>query len=195
MILGIIITVLTVLIDQGTKILVSANMEVGDTIVLIKNVFQIHYVRNTGAAYGLFSESRWIFLVISSLVIIALPFFMYRYRRFGKIFIIPIAMVLGGAISNMIDRVFFGSVIDFMEPLFLPFGSFTNNFADIFVNVGAIFLFIYFVFINKEIWKDSKKDKKETPIIESETSDINQVQEENIQIENIEEENENITSN
>ena len=199
MILGIIIAVVSILIDQITKILVNGNMELGQIIVLIPKVFQLHYVHNEGAAYGLFSNARWIFLVISAIIIIAIPFFMYKFRRFGKFYIISLSLVLGGAISNMIDRVFLGYVIDFMEPVFLPFGNFTNNFADIFVNVGAISLFVYLIFINKEIWKDDKKKRNKEAAVSEESTE--QAEESNEQIEEsteeveepIKEENETVT--
>ncbi len=167
MVLSIIIAVLIIAIDQISKHIVDANMALGESIELIKNVFSITYVRNEGAAYGIFANNKWIFMVISIIIIGIVIFAFIKYKEFGLMFQIPLALIFGGAVGNMIDRIFLGYVIDFLEPTFLPFAKFTNNIADICINVGAIFLAIYFIFINKVLWKDDKKKEKSDENTES----------------------------
>lgn len=181
MIIGLIIAIITVVIDQITKNLVSSSMYLGESKVLIDKILSITYIHNTGAAYGLFSDTRWIYMALSIIIIVAIPFFYIRFRKFGLFYHISLALIFGGAIGNMIDRVFLGYVIDFIEPVFLPFGKFVDNFADIFVNVGAIMLAIYILFINKTILKSNKNVIKENTesnenIIEEQIENDNQTE-------------------
>lgn len=169
MVISIIVAVLIIAIDQISKHIVAQNMEVGESIEVIKNIFSITYVHNEGAAYGILSNARWVFMVVSVIIIVGITIAFFKFKSFGLMFKIPVALIFGGAVSNMVDRVFLGYVIDFMEPTFLPFLKFTNNFADICINVGAILLLIYFLFINKVLWVDDKK-KKEEKIENNETN-------------------------
>ena len=174
MIIGIIVAVLTIVIDQVSKNLIASSMNVGESKVFIDKILNITYIHNEGAAYGLFANARWIFMAISILIILAIPYFYIKYRKFGLFYQISLGLIFGGAVANMIDRIFLGYVVDFLEPVFLPFGKFINNFADIFVNVGAIMLAVYLIFINKTIFKSDKKDKS----VES-TTENNQINQEN----------------
>jgi len=130
-------------------------MQVGESIVLIKNLFSLTYVRNEGAAWGILANHRWIFLVLTATAIIAIPIITYKLRDFGYFFGTSMALIWGGAIGNMIDRLFYGSVVDFIEATFIDFPVF--NIADSCVVVGGIMLFIYLVFINKTLFKSEKK--------------------------------------
>ncbi len=163
------ISILVVVFDQLSKTIVSTNMEVGDSIVIIEKVLSFTYVRNEGAAWGILSDHRWIFLVLTALAIIAIPIITYKLRGFGYFFAIAMSLIWGGAIGNMIDRLFIGSVVDFIEVTFIEYPVF--NIADSCVVIGGIMLFIYLVFINKTLFRsEKKKDKKEeTNVSETET--------------------------
>lgn len=149
------ISILVVTLDQLSKTIVANNMQVGESIVLIKNLFSLTYVRNEGAAWGILANHRWIFLVLTATAIIAIPIITYKLRDFGYFFGTSMALIWGGAIGNMIDRLFYGSVVDFIEATFIDFPVF--NIADSCVVVGGIMLFIYLVFINKTLFKSEKK--------------------------------------
>ncbi len=149
------ISILVVTLDQLSKTIVANNMQVGESIVLIKNLFSLTYVRNEGAAWGILANHRWIFLVLTAIAIIAIPIITYKLRDFGYFFGTSMALIWGGAIGNMIDRLFYGSVVDFIEATFIDFPVF--NIADSCVVVGGIMLFIYLVFINKTLFKSEKK--------------------------------------
>ena len=159
-----------VAIDQATKWIVMLNMELGESIPLIKDVFHFTYIRNAGASFGSFSESRWVFMVISTVMIAAMIFYLVKYRPQKKLLYIPVSMIIGGGIGNMIDRLFYGesfgngTVVDFLD-----FCAFPNlwmwifNVADAFVVVGAGILFVYLLIdiINEEKEKKSVKTVKE----------------------------------
>ena len=105
----------------------------------------------------------WIFLVISFVAIIALPVFLYKYRKAPFLFGFSLSLIIGGAIGNMIDRLFApnGGVTDFIEFGFMEFPIF--NVADIFVCIGAVLLFVYLAFLDKVVFPADEKKKTTCP--------------------------------
>ena len=153
--LSALITIIAVALDQFTKVLVSRNMALGDTIPIIKDVLHITYVENRGAAFSRLSESRWVFLTFSTLAIAAIIYVMIKFRReLSKLSSLSLAMVLGGAIGNMIDRtfrggvLFDGAVVDFIDFRLINFAVF--NVADSFVCVGAVLLVLSVILDEKK---------------------------------------------
>ena len=159
MLLWIIIIVASILLDQITKIIVIETMNLGHSIVIWEDIFSFTRVHNYGAAWGMLSDHRWVFIVITAIAIIVMPIFLYRYRKLHPLFGFSLSLVIGGAIGNMIDRLFRGYVIDFLDATFIDFPVF--NVADICVVCGAIMMFVYILFFDKELF--SGKDKKKAP--------------------------------
>lgn len=160
-----------VALDQATKWIVILNMEIGESIPFIKGVFHFTYIRNPGAAFGSLSNSRWIFIVLSTVMIAGMIFYLVKYRPKAKLFYIPTSMIIGGGIGNMIDRLFYGdtfgdgTVVDFLDFCAFPkLWSWIFNVADSFVCVGAAILFIYLLV---EIIKEEKiKAKQKSESVE-----------------------------
>jgi signal peptidase II len=132
--------VISLILDQLTKYLVVHSFKLGETLPLWQGVFHLTYVRNTGAAFSLFSQGggwlRWLSLIVS-LGLIALAWFgpaMNTFEQLGYSFI------LGGALGNGIDRFLNSSVVDFLDFRLINFAVF--NLADVFINVGIVFLLI-----------------------------------------------------
>ena len=157
MILWCIIIAALVILDQVTKILVAGNMILHESIPVIPKLFSLTYIHNYGAAWGMFSEQRWIFLVITAAALIIMPIILYRYRKLHFLFGFSLSMILAGAIGNMIDRVFLGYVVDFIEAVFIDFPVF--NVADICVTVGAFLMAIYLIFLDKTFFVDKPKNE------------------------------------
>ena len=155
------ISVLVVVFDQLSKTIVATNMAVGESIVIIEHILSFTFVKNEGAAWGILANHRWIFLVLTAIAIIVIPIITYKFREFGYFFGVSMALIWGGAIGNMIDRLFSGKVVDFIEVTFIDYPVF--NIADSCVVVGGIMLFIYLVFINKTLFKSDSKKKKTNP--------------------------------
>ena len=149
----------SVILDQVTKLIVVKNMELYETAPFIKGIIEFRYIENRGAAWGMFSESRWIFIIISAAALIPLPMLLYKYRNPHFLFGFSLSLVIGGAAGNMIDRVFAGAVVDFLNFQFIDFPVF--NVADICVTAGAALMFIYLIFIDKEFFRDKKKEEAE----------------------------------
>ena len=161
MILYISIVLASILLDQATKLWAIECLDIFERIDAIPFFINFYHIKNPGAAWGMFSDNRWIFLVISSVAIIALPIFLYKFRRAPKIFGISLSLIMGGAAGNMIDRLFApnGYVTDFIEFAFMDFPIF--NVADICVCIGAFMLFIYLAFFDKVVFPPDEKKKKE----------------------------------
>lgn len=155
--LALAVTLVGILLDQLTKLLVSGGMARGDTIPIIKDVLHITYVRNTGAAFGMLADHRWVFLAVSTVTILALAVFLLRTASRDPLLIVSVSMVLSGGIGNMIDRLALGYVVDFIDFRLINFAVF--NGADSFVCVGAALLFLAVLLEPK---------KKEEPAAEDE---------------------------
>lgn len=153
------VTILTVLTDLVTKLIVMNTMTLGQSIPIIKNVLHITYITNKGAAFGSFTDARWLFMTLSTLLIVFLAVLLIVWDDRSPLFYVSVSMVLGGGIGNMIDRIFYGEVVDFID--FCAFPSLWQwifNGADSFVCIGVALLVIYYV--RAEI--NNAKSKKET---------------------------------
>lgn len=105
----------TFALDQFTKELVKASMEPGDVIPVIPPVLDLHYITNRGVAFGLFSRFGDVFVPIA-LVIMTIIFGYYRSLATRRFWLrLALGMQLGGALGNLLDRLRFGSVVDFVE--------------------------------------------------------------------------------
>ena len=134
-----------VVIDQVTKRLAVAGLSEIDTYPLIKGALHLTYTENTGAAFGMLKDSRWVFMVVSAAAIILIPIVIALYAKRYPFACICLAMILGGGIGNMIDRVMLGYVIDFIDFRLIHFAIF--NGADSFVTVGEFMLIIYMIYV------------------------------------------------
>lgn len=139
-----------VIFDQITKIWAINTLKGGKTITIIPNFFRFVYVENFGAAFGILQHKRWIFILISVIVILAILLLLLRnYNRLNLFVKISLAMLLGGAIGNFIDRVRLGYVVDFLSfRLFNAYEFPVFNIADTFIVIGTFLVFIL-VLMNK----------------------------------------------
>jgi signal peptidase II len=143
----IIIVIVGIILDQLSKNWMIQNMKYMSKVI-IPGVLQYSYVENTGAAFGMLSKNTILlgcFSVVMSAVFI---FFLIKYRKsLSMLSRISLALIISGAIGNAIDRIMRGFVIDFIELLFVNFAIF--NIADICITMGAIFLGISIIFIER----------------------------------------------
>lgn len=155
-----------VFLDMLTKSLIESNLELGQQIVLIPNFLSITYVLNEGAAFSVLEGQRWFFITVTSIAVILVLFYLiYDCDRLTVLMKIAIALIVGGAIGNFIDRLMLGAVRDFIEIIYfgkdLPllgesFAIF--NVADSGITVGTILLIIGILI---GYHKKDKKDKTE----------------------------------
>ncbi len=160
----------TVGIDRLTKWLVTSNMQLNDTIHLIKigdtEVLNLYYCLNSGAAFSRLSGQTILLIVLTSIVIVGLLFLMITKRVKRPVYMAAISLIIGGGIGNLIDRIFNnGLVVDFIDVRIINFAIF--NFADICAVCGAGLLMI--VVIVDEIRE--KKRKKSASAQNNEVTD------------------------
>lgn len=141
---------LLVVLDQFTKVLALQNLKGQEPITIIPDVFQLLYVENRGAAFGILQNKQWVFLIITAIVLAALIWVLPRMSR--ERHFLPLRLCLcfigAGAVGNMIDRIFRGYVVDFFYFKLIDFPVF--NVADIYVTTSAIVLIFLIVFLYKE---------------------------------------------
>ena len=143
-------------LDQLVKFLVRANIPLGGSVPFLPCLMDLTYVQTTGAAFSLFTGHTWalglVSLAVSAALAVGLAKPVFRHP-FGRC---ALAVVLAGAVGNLIDRFAFGFVTDMFRTLFIRFAVF--NVADICVVAGGIALCVYAVF-----FYDRLEPKKEAP--------------------------------
>jgi signal peptidase II len=120
-----------VILDQFIKWLVDAVWITGTSKVVIPKLITFTYSQNTGAAFGMF-QGWTLFLILFSVIVIAV--ITYYYKQIPKKMVPWVALVIGGAVSNLIDRVLLGHVVDYIQIVAWP----TFNLADCGITVGTI---------------------------------------------------------
>ena len=133
-----------VALDQLVKFLVRTKLPLYHTIEMLPGLLNLTYVQNTGAAFSLFEENTLILALFSLVISIGIIMFMVKRpmpHRFGRF---TMALVLGGAVGNLIDRFFLGYVVDMFAFGFIDFPVF--NVADISLVCGGILLCVYVMF-------------------------------------------------
>ena len=105
-IISLVLVLVVVGLDQLTKYLVITNMSLEESIAVIPGIFNFTYIQNTGAAFGSMTEHRWIFMVLSTIAIIAIIVFLFWKKPQNKMLLSSLILITGGGIGNMIDRLF-----------------------------------------------------------------------------------------
>ena len=140
-------------LDQLTKYLVVHKIPSGTDISAIPGVIDFTYVKNPGAAFSMFSEHTWLLSIISVVFCVGIAVYVIMKKPESKLLKTALTLVFAGALGNAIDRIFVGSVVDFIETVFIDFPVF--NVADISVCIGATLLVIYVLFFEDKKEKDN----------------------------------------
>ena len=138
-----ILSLILVIIDFVIKIIVDKCMNIYDTIKIIPNFFNIMYVRNTGAAFSIMENSRVLFIVIGIVAIYLIWRFFIKDKQLNNYYIVIYSMLIAGIIGNMIDRILYGYVIDYLSFNIFGYSFPVFNLADTFIVVSIIMLIIY----------------------------------------------------
>jgi len=138
MLIYFILTLLIVISDQVSKVLIEKNFSLGQQKVLIDGILSFVYVKNEGAAFGILSGARIFFIIITVIVFVGGYFYIRKNPLENFLQKCSVAFIAGGALGNFIDRLFLGFVRDFISADFIDFPVF--NVADCFVTVGACLL-------------------------------------------------------
>ena len=150
------ITALVIVLDQISKILIRSSMEIGQIIPVFGNLFRLWHVSNTGAAFsmstGSLSADRWILTAAGLIASALLVYLLFKQEQAVPKFCF--AMILGGAIGNLIDRIAFGKVTDFLDsdfPDFIMERWPVFNIADSSIVIAITIFIIYIVFFENKV--------------------------------------------
>ena len=139
------VSLAVVVLDQYSKVLVNSALELYQSIDLIPS-FALRKVYNSGAAFSFLSDAsgwqRWFFIGLAVLVVIVLTVWLARLPRNQTRMALALSLVLGGAVGNLIDRVFYGYVIDFIDVYYASWHWPTFNIADSAITIGAALLLL-----------------------------------------------------
>ena len=138
-----------ILIDQYTKIFAKNNFK-NNAFIIIKDVLELSYTENTGAAFGIMKEQFVLFYIITFIVIIFIIYVLFK-TDFNKKYlplIICLLLIFSGSIGNLIDRIRNNYVIDFIYFKIIDFPLF--NLADSYITIGAFLIIYLFIFVYKE---------------------------------------------
>jgi len=129
-------------LDQLTKFLVRKNFQLSESIPIIKNIFHLTYVTNTGSAFGLFKGINPFFILFSMIVIIAIFLYLKKITANEKLLQLAVGLLLGGTVGNLADRLIHGHVIDFIDFRVWPVFNLGDSAITIGVSILALCLFL-----------------------------------------------------
>ncbi len=159
MLIWLAVIIVTVFLDQLTKYLTVLHLKPVDTVPIIEDVIHLTYVENTGAAFGMMKDARWLFMVVSTVAIVGILGYMV-YRTYVKkeplhpMENLSLTLIVGGGIGNMIDRTLLGYVVDMIDFRLINFAVF--NVADSFVCIGAGLMILHLIVLTVKEFKAEK---------------------------------------
>lgn len=151
------LSVLFTVVDQFLKLVVVRDVKPVGSVSVIPGLLDWEYVENRGAAFSLLEGGRWVFVAITAAVCVFIIFAMFRYTRHEFFSWAASALVVGGGVGNMIDRILHEYVVDYIRVSFFPA---IFNFGDCCVVIGAIFFIIHAVFFSE---RDTEKVIRRRP--------------------------------
>lgn len=126
--------------DQLTKYLVLTHLADGSKMTVIPDILQFRFAANTGAAFSLFTGKTWLLSVVTAAILFGAAFVLAKGLLNTRAEKWSLVLIIAGGLGNLIDRIFRGYVVDFIEVLFMKFAVF--NFADCCVTIGAAVLIV-----------------------------------------------------
>ena len=138
-------------VDQVIKIILSNNLVFNQSYPIIKNFFSLTLVHNTGAAFSLFTGNTILLILIGIVCMIAIGLYLKKISKLSTLDILVYSLLIGGILGNLIDRVVYGYVIDYLSFNFFGYYFPIFNFADMYIVVSVILIIINT--IKEDLWK------------------------------------------
>ena len=145
------VSAILVLADQVSKTIVVRTMSLYESVPIIENFFHFTYITNDGMAFGIdFPFGYFIFSLVSALLTIFLFWYLWTVRNDSLVIRLGLAMIIAGAVGNLIDRLMLGEVIDFLDFMIGNFHWYVFNLADSYVTVGMVLILTDSIFLEKK---------------------------------------------
>ncbi len=139
------LSAVTVVLDQASKLAITYSMQLYQSIPLLP-FFNLTYVHNTGAAFSFLSGAggwqRWFFAGLAMAMSVALSLWLSRLQKHETLLAVSLSLILGGAVGNLIDRLLYGHVIDFLDVYYGSWHFPVFNIADSAITLGAFLMLI-----------------------------------------------------
>ena len=139
------LSLLAIILDQGSKLAITSSMQLYQSIQIMP-YFKLTYVHNTGAAFSFLSEAggwqRWFFAGLALVISIVIAVWLARLKQHETLLAVALSLVLGGAIGNLIDRLAYGYVIDFLDVYYQTWHWPAFNIADSAITLGVILMLV-----------------------------------------------------
>lgn len=135
-----ILSTLLMFVDQLIKYFVIHNLELYKSIKLIHNFFYITFVKNDGAAFSILRGNRWLLIAIGIIALMFMIKLIIMDKKITKLDVVSYSLVIGGILGNLVDRVLYGSVIDYLDFYLFGYNAPVFNFADSCIVIGAIII-------------------------------------------------------
>ena len=148
-----------VLLDRISKILVLGHLK-NDSVTVIDGVLDFRYVENKGSAFGMFSSIPIIPIVFSLIFCAGITVFVFRAKEMRTAYVVLLGFIAGGGIGNLIDKLAFGYVVDFIDFRMFSFWRWVFNVADSFVCVCVVLFFILYVSGEIKLEKDKRRKRE-----------------------------------
>lgn len=142
-VLALLLSAVLIAADQLFKMLVVQNVKPVGKIAVIPGIFDLFYLENRGAAFGMLQNQKWFFVLVTGTITLFIIFALFRYNNHEFFSYAASVLIIGGGIGNLIDRVRLSYVVDYLSFSFFPP---IFNFADCCVTVGTVCLIIHFLF-------------------------------------------------
>lgn len=136
------LSLLVVIIDRLTKILVTANVNLNSSIVLINDFLSITYVKNIGAAFSILEGNTILLIVVSIIALILIYLFLIKNHKLSSLEIFSYSLLIGGIIGNLIDRILYHHVIDFIHFEIFNYHFPIFNIADVAIVIGIMIMIL-----------------------------------------------------
>jgi len=137
------LSLLALVLDQASKLLIDGTMQLYQSIPLLPS-FNLTYVHNTGAAFSFLSTAggwqRWLFAGLALVISIGITVWLTRLQKYETVLAAALSLILGGAVGNLIDRLIYGYVIDFLDVYYGAWHWPAFNIADAAITLGVMLM-------------------------------------------------------
>lgn len=145
------LTLFLVVIDQISKYFVTAQLNLAESLEILP-FLNFTLILNTGIAFSMFDDGgisgRWILVLLTSIAVSYVAYILIKEKNLHTLEILPLVLILSGGLGNLIDRVLFGYVIDFIHVFYGIYSFYVFNLADSFITIGVVIYLYYLIFLD-----------------------------------------------
>ncbi len=136
------ISLILLIVDQLVKLLIKSTFKLHEELELIPNFFSLHYLQNDGAAFSILQNKTYLLVIVAIICLGIMVYYIQKEKTFTKFSSISLGLILGGIIGNLLDRIIYKKVIDYLSFTFFTYNFPVFNIADVGITVGALLLIV-----------------------------------------------------